>query len=340
MAKASNNDFPLLARADELVDELRDNAAKALREFDQDAIHQARVATRRLKAALDLMEPVLGGEERKPFSKALKKLRRRLGPLRDLDVMLEHLREMSRLRAHAPAVKWLSENLERARESARTESAEGDRVGQVLARLGTWWGVREEVASARNAIDSLLAEGLHLQLDAFAERANGLVVGSTAAVPGPTKEHKPPEDPHELRIAGKSLRYSLEMAAVEGHELPRKMMKTFKQMQESLGLWHDYVVLSERAMRASLEALLPHHDAALAAGVLDLAKILLRRSDKHLKDFARLWAERGQELSAGIRSQFPLTRPVISAPQKDPGPSDSTETSPPAAPAQDAAASG
>jgi triphosphatase len=339
MANVSGDEFPLLARADALVDELRDNAAKALREFDQDAIHQARVATRRLKAALDLMEPVLGGEERKPFSKALKKLRRRLGPLRDLDVMLGHLGEMSRLKSHAPAVKWLSENLERARESARGESAEGDRVGQVLARLGTWWGVREEVAAARNAIDSLLAEGLHLQLDAFAERANGLAGGSSSV--GIVKPHdsKRAEDPHELRIAGKSLRYSLEMAAVEGHELPRKMMKTFKQMQESLGFWHDYVVLSERAMRASLDALLPHHDAALAAGVLDLAKVLLRRSDKHLKDFAKLWAERGQELSAGIRAQFPLTRPVITAPQKDPGPTGSAETRPTEAPVEDAAAS-
>ena len=340
MVKSPGDEFPLLVRTDALVDELRDNAAKALREFDHEAIHQARVATRRLKAALDLMKPVLGGEERKPFSRALRKLRRRLGPLRDLDVMMGHLREMSRLKAHAPAVKWLSENLERARESARGESAEGDRVGQVLARLGTWWGVREEVAAARSAIDSLLAEGLHLQLDAFAERADGLVLGSTSVATGPAPDGKAPEDPHELRIAGKSLRYSLEMAAIEGHELPRKMMKTFKQMQESLGLWHDYVVLSERAMYASLEALLPHHNAVLAAGVLDLAKILLRRSDKHLKDFAQLWAERGQELSAGIRAQFPLTRPVIIAPQKDPDPPDSTETPPPEAPVPDAAASG
>ena len=36
-------------------------------------------------------------------------------------------------------------------------------------------------------------------------------------------------------------------------------------MQEALGLWHDYVVLTERAMQISLEELLPHHDADMQA---------------------------------------------------------------------------
>ena len=52
------------------------------------------MATRRLKAALDLLKPVLSDEHLKPFSKVLKKFRRRLGPMRDLDVMIEHLGEI------------------------------------------------------------------------------------------------------------------------------------------------------------------------------------------------------------------------------------------------------
>ena len=168
--------------------------------------------------------------------------------------------------------------------------------------------MREEVAAAREAIDSLIAEQLHLQLDSFAERADRLVAASK-----PSEAPKPDttlDDPHELRIAGKALRYTLEMAEIEGHDLPKKIMKGFKQMQESLGLWHDYVVLSERVMQVSLEALLPHHNAPLQAQMLDLAKNLLGRSTKHLTEFAALWSSRGQELSAGIRHCFPLSRPV------------------------------
>src|SRR4051812_26428693 len=85
--------YPLLQYIDELVDALRTLIPKAFKEWDIEAVHQARVSTRRLKAALDLLEPVLSAQQRKPFGQVLKKLRRQLGPLRDLDVMLDHLKD-------------------------------------------------------------------------------------------------------------------------------------------------------------------------------------------------------------------------------------------------------
>src|SRR5689334_20097739 len=86
---------PLLAHLDRLMGELHAQVAKALNEWDEDGIHRARVATRRLSAALDLVKPVVGTKRRKALAKVLRKLRRRLGPLRDADVMLEHLRELA-----------------------------------------------------------------------------------------------------------------------------------------------------------------------------------------------------------------------------------------------------
>ena len=135
--------FPLLQREDELVDELRENVPKALKEWDEEAIHRSRVATRRLKAALELTRPVLSKEQYKPFSRALRKLRRRLGPLRDLDVMIGHLKGMSRQKTFRRAIDWLLARLERARIEARKEDAKESSAGRVLARLGTWWGVRD-----------------------------------------------------------------------------------------------------------------------------------------------------------------------------------------------------
>ena len=107
------------------------------------------------------------------------------------------------------------------------------------------------------------------------------------------------QDPHAVRIAGKSFRYTLEMAAVQGHKLPGGVMGNFKKMQEALGVWHDYVVLTERAMQMSLEALLPHHDAALQAKVLDLARALLKHSSNHLDQFSALWAKGGGDVARG-----------------------------------------
>jgi CHAD domain-containing protein len=144
MAKQEPDTFPLLTYIDQLVEELRGDVPKAMKQWDGKAIHQSRVATRRLKAALDLLDPVLSDEHLKPFAKVLKKLRRRLGPMRDLDVMIGHLSTL-KSKPHAPAIAWLSQCLDRQRASVRDESTSKGTAARVLSRLGTWWGLREEV---------------------------------------------------------------------------------------------------------------------------------------------------------------------------------------------------
>ena len=55
------------------------------------------MTTRRLKAAIDVLQPILTPDHRKPFGKVLRNLRRRLGPLRDADVMIDHLEHLGKL---------------------------------------------------------------------------------------------------------------------------------------------------------------------------------------------------------------------------------------------------
>src|SRR6185312_9643238 len=69
MACKDQGDLPFLAYVDKLMDQLHHNVPKALREFDAEAIHDARVATRRLKAAVDLVQPCLTQNRRKPLEK-------------------------------------------------------------------------------------------------------------------------------------------------------------------------------------------------------------------------------------------------------------------------------
>jgi CHAD domain-containing protein len=301
---------PLLAYLDGLVAELQRLVPLALRDWDEHAIHQSRVATRRLKAGVDLFRPVLSDEVRRPFAKVTRRLRRRLGPLRDLDVMLGHLGELSKNGRHRAAVAWLTRQLATQREKARGESLEDAPPGKVLAKLdGSWAAVRGEILEAAQATDSLLAESIHLQLDAFAEQADRLLcppgqrAGATAV----------PQDVHQLRIAGKALRYTLEMAKEHRRPLDRGVMRTFKRMQEALGLWHDFVVMTEWAMRASLDGLLAHHDTAMQAGVLALARTTLSRAEQRLKKFGVLWAAVGKQLAETIRTSFPITQPAPGA---------------------------
>ncbi len=72
--------FPLLKHADALVENLRRVLPRAVKQWEESSIHDARVCTRRLKAILDVLSPVLSKEHRKPFAKILGKLRRQLGP--------------------------------------------------------------------------------------------------------------------------------------------------------------------------------------------------------------------------------------------------------------------
>ena len=284
-----------LAYADEWVEKLRKHLPEAVQTWDADAIHQSRVATRRLAAALDVLDPVLSKSHRKALAKVLRKLRHQLGPLRDLDVMLDHLAEFKPM----AGVAWLRDRLTGERTDRRAEVADDLDVTKALAKLGSWWAVRQEWVEAGDAIDGLLANAVHLQLDAFAEHAAAV----TSADPSAPEEAR---DPHELRIAGKALRYTLEMAVASGRPLPPAVAKAFKKMQDALGAWHDRVVLAERAMRASLDAQLAYHDPPLYLSVDDASRAAVQGSVRDLAAFTTLWAKQGSTLADTIRSTFPV----------------------------------
>ena len=76
----------LLTYLDEQIESLNLHLPAAVESFDAKGIHQARVATRRLKAGLDLVAPLIQGPSIKLVNRAGRRIRRRLGPLRDLDV--------------------------------------------------------------------------------------------------------------------------------------------------------------------------------------------------------------------------------------------------------------
>ena len=317
--------FGLLAHLDTRVEELRKLAPQAMSGLEVEAVHDARVRTRRLKAAIDMLEPILSGRGRKAVLKATKKLRRRLGPVRDLDVMIGHMDELA---GKPQAGAWILERLHDARRREGKRARRQSAPSQILSRLGAWWGVRQDLIDARDAVDTLLAERVNSQLDMFDEQARRLVgagavgagAASAAAVEGeaivasdaPATE--PAErscDPHALRIAGKSLRYTLELAEAHGRALPGRVLSSFKQIQDALGLWHDFVILSERMLGDSIECELALHDPDLLGQILSLAQTTLRRAQAELKRAGDLWTKRGGDLSAAVRGAFPLVRPVV-----------------------------
>jgi CHAD domain-containing protein len=294
MSKRNKHSFPLLDYLDSLVENLRNLVSSAVAGEDVDAVHDARVATRRLKAATLLVDEIVSNRYSRPFNRVGKCLRRQLGPLRDLDVMIEHLSEIKIPRYRA-AIQWLSARFTEARQQTVQSASDNAPPAKMLARLGSWWGLRHEIESSPDSIGELLAKSVHLQLDAFVEQAEDLI--------GPRRS-----DPHQLRIAGKSLRYTLEMAREHGVKLSASVVRLFKRMQGALGLWHDYVVLAERILRESVECDLALHDPRLQSELLNVAQLYLKKSDSQLKKMATLWQTRGESLAQTIRQAFPLTQ--------------------------------
>lgn len=321
----------LLDYLDDLTRHLAAQLSAALLSGDVSAVHQSRVATRRLGAAMKLLDPIVDRAKRKRLEKSLKKMRKRLGRLRDLDVMMDHLAELRVSNSSPNAIDWMQGQLAKEREQAQEEATTSIPLYKTLGQLEQWRLVRTEVQGSADAIDHLLAQSLHQQMEAFASAANAIAT-PTPAEPDQAAQgdaHRP--DPHDVRIAGKSLRYTLEMADAAGHSLPTKVHKVFKNMQDALGAWHDYVVLTESIMQRSAGQMMAHHDLPLQVEVLRLATDVLSIAQKQLEKFNRLWKENAETLQASVRETFPIIRDAVTSPQTDPDPADSTGSEDPAA---------
>src|SRR5262245_8261889 len=101
---------------------LRRRIPAALRDWDHHAIDDVHVATRRLRAALDLLGPVVPPKRVAPLRKTARRLRRRLGSLRDYDVMIQRLEILSHRPRLAAATKWMSDRLIDQRDRARRKA--------------------------------------------------------------------------------------------------------------------------------------------------------------------------------------------------------------------------
>ena len=286
---------PLCRYADPLIADLRKRIPAALEEFDADAIHDARVSTRRLRAAIDLLDPAVPAKLLAPLRKTLRRLRRTLGPLRDIDVMLRTLEPLLDHRRHGPAAAWVRDRLLERRRRERRKAQKKRSPAALVARLDAWDPLREHLLGLGEVTEGLMIASLGAQWNSFTAMTRQFDLFA-------------PQDPHELRIAGKLLRYTFEMLRRTPRKPPAVVVRTFKRMQDALGEWHDYVVLGEWAMRFSLDELLAHHDPRMQEKVLKLSEFALKRAARALRRFATLWERRGAQLS-------PLVAELVTPPR-------------------------
>ena len=201
---------------------------------DPEDLHQLRVATRRLRAFLRAGRPLLD----RPWAESLRAelgwLGSALGPARDLDVLVEHLREeVGELGADAGAAAGLLESFDEERARAReavVEALSSDRYLGLLDRV-----------EAAAAAPRLAGDGKTRLAEIWWREWK-----RTRAAFDALGEEPPDDELHASRIRVKRARYAAELAA---HELGRKgkgFVSAAKALQDVLGEHQDAVVAEER----------------------------------------------------------------------------------------------
>ena len=209
---------------------------------DAEELHQMRVATRRLRAFLRAGNELLDPAWAEPVRAELAWLGGALGPVRDLDVLIEHLEhEVETLGPDADEGRKLLRSLERDRRAARRDLLAALETEQYFALLDTLERPAATVAEAPTLETIHAAEHRRLRKAVKALR-----------------DDSPDEELHRARIKVKRARYAAELSGAGAY------VKAAKALQDVLGEHQDAVVAEER-LRA-LAAKRPA--AALAVGRL------------------------------------------------------------------------
>lgn len=222
-------------------------ALPAAQKGDADLLHQARVATRRLRERLPLALP---GSSRRKLVRKMRRLARALGPAREIDVALRTLDELDFAKEVPPsAVAKLKQLLRQERQRLYAD------MSSEVARVDIDKLHRRAVAAAREAHSARDgARGSKTVAEARA-RAARHAVRLRSAIDHAAALYLP-DRLHDVRIAVKKLRYALEMVRELTASRAVARIATLRQGQDLLGRMHDLEVLigRVRALQSSASA--------------------------------------------------------------------------------------
>lgn len=214
---------------------------------DIEALHDMRVATRRMRAAIGVFGDYLNLKPLKPIIKGLRRTGRRLGAVRDLDVFWEktqrYLDDLPPERQDELAPLREVWEAERARKREKMLAyLDGERYARFKERFGEFLQSPDV-----SALPLITAKGeatphrlRHVAPVMIYERLASLLAYDEWV----TQQDVPLERLHRLRIAAKRLRYTLEFLEETLAPQTRDLIKEIKKLQDHLGDLQDAVVAS------------------------------------------------------------------------------------------------
>jgi len=242
----------VLAHLREQVDKLvtRDRGARA---DEPDAVHQMRVATRRLRSALATYRPLLDRERTDPVRQELRWLGQVLGRPRDTEVLHWRLRDLV---AAQPAELVLGP------VGARVDLELRDRHrgahADLVAALDD-----DRYFRLLDALDALLADPpltaragkpARTQLPALVGRAAGRVDRAARAVAHDRTPQERNQGLHEVRKSAKRARYAAESAVPVSGKPATRLAERMEALQDVLGEHQDSVAAQSLLLELAMAA--------------------------------------------------------------------------------------
>ena len=253
--------------------------AKVLKGDDPDAIHDMRVASRRLQQVLDLIFPKPLPREVRPLRRKIRRCRRALGDVRNCDVLLQHVEGRLTRRRSSDREAWAAVKqhlLKRRSESFARAIRKLSKMNlavfymhakEILGRL--------KPAPETGYVSHPLVHPNGQALEPFPARLAQALVGVWSGFEkqvAASHRDSTPSSMHAARICAKRLRYLLEV--VNQFDIPGSSgaLAWLRRLQQHLGDWHDMEVLEEMIieMIAKPQFLRDQLPLALAAGKLIL----------------------------------------------------------------------
>jgi CHAD domain-containing protein len=200
------------------------------------ALHQARVASRRMREALPL---VSAGSKSRRLERQMRKITQALGPVRDLDVALQILDEMERAgEVSRSALVRLRQAVTRERQLL---------YGAMKHRIETWdlEKLRKRALAAARRTNGHRSvrdpKRLARAQERAARRAERLrmMIDNAAGIYLPDRLH-------DVRIAVKKLRYAMELVRELSGSRATAKLRVLKESQDLLGRIRDLEVLIAR----------------------------------------------------------------------------------------------
>lgn len=270
----------LLVALDERLDAFRVQFKTCRRDFSEEAVHDLRVASRRLLAGLDLARVFFLKPSLQKTRRELKRFLDELDDLRDVQVQLvdsvDLLASFPQIEGMVKRLQKQEKKLLRAAEkelkkSQLTEISE--RVEKVHAQL------REEIPA--KGFDARLLSAVD-EAFARAKQAQGRVEAKDAA------------SIHRLRIAFKKFRYMLEAAHPLVHQYPETLFEKMHAYQSKMGDIQDAEILIQTL--GEFAGREPDADLAPVRATLEKRRTELLAAFMQVKDeLAAFWRAQSED---------------------------------------------